>query len=61
MEMGQEHGQLQDLSSPVLNKLQQGFRDLRTCLAEDCTKTFTVLDHSLVSYSQSDSGNHKGL
>lgn len=40
MELGQEHGQLQDLSSPVLNKLQQGFKDLRTCLAENCTRTF---------------------
>lgn len=40
MDLGQEHGQLQDLSSPILNKLQQGFRDMRNCLDDNSEGAF---------------------
>lgn len=40
MDLGQEHGHLQDLSSPILNKLQQGFRDMRNCLDDNSEGAF---------------------
>ena len=40
MDLGQEHGHLQDLSSPILNKLQQGFRDMRNCLDDNSDGAF---------------------
>ncbi len=41
MDLGQEHGKLQDLSSPILRKVQQGFMYMRTCLSDNAHEVFT--------------------
>lgn len=41
MDLGQDHGQLHDLSSPILSKIQQAFVVLRGSLAGDTKDLFT--------------------
>jgi len=41
MDLGQEHGHLQDLSSPILSKIQEGFLYMRSCLIDDASDMFT--------------------
>ncbi|DBA97134.1 TPA: hypothetical protein ACH3X1_014902 [Trebouxia sp. C0004] len=41
MDLGQDHGQLQDLSSPILSKIQEGFLYMRSCLVDDANDMFT--------------------
>ena len=41
MDPGQDHGHLQDLSSPILSKIQEGFLYMRSCLVDDASDMFT--------------------
>ena len=41
MDLGQDHGHLQDLSSPILSKIQEGFLYMRSCLVDDANDVFT--------------------
>ncbi|KAL0031927.1 hypothetical protein WJX79_006284 [Trebouxia sp. C0005] len=41
MDLGEDHGHLQDLSSPILSKIQEGFFYMRSCLVDDANDMFT--------------------
>lgn len=41
MDYGKEHGQLQDLSSPILSKVQEAFTYMNRCLADEANAEFS--------------------